>query len=51
MLIISLSIQGMEGVKDTVSQSVRLEYKVEVGQLGAPFHIHNCMAVEPLGTC
>lgn len=48
MLIISLNIQDMEGVGDTVSQSVRLEYKVEVGQLGTPFHFHNCMVVEPL---
>lgn len=47
-LIISLNIQGMEGVGDTVLQSVGLEYKVEVDQLGTPFHTHNCMLVEPL---
>jgi len=35
-------------VGDTVSKSVGLEYKVEVGQLGTPFRICNCMAVEPL---
>ena len=38
----------MEGVGDTVSKSVGLEYKVEVGQLGTPFRIRNCTVVEPL---
>lgn len=38
----------MEGVGDTVLKSVGLEYKVEVGQLGTPFHIRNCTVVEPL---
>lgn len=47
-VIISLNIQGKEGVGDTVSKSVELEYKVEVGQLGTPFRIRNCMVVEPL---
>lgn len=40
--------QGKEGVGDTVSKSVELEYKVEVDQLGTPFHVHNCMVVESL---
>lgn len=47
-VIISLNIQGMEGAGDTVLKSVGLEYKVEEGQLGTPFRIHNCMVVEPL---
>lgn len=38
----------MEGAGDTVLKSVGLEYKVEVGQLGTPFRIRNCMVVEPL---
>lgn len=50
-MIISLNIQGKEGVGDTVLKSVELECKVEVGQLGTPFRIRNCMVVEPLGTC
>lgn len=33
---------------DTVSKSVELEYKVEVGRRGTPSRIHKCMVVEPL---